>query len=141
MKVSITELSGLTGRDRRFIRSRVAGLPSEAGPKGAILVESSQALAAIYQTDRLDPGLERARLDRARADLAELALAQKRGELLAASDVEENWTSMVLNARSKLLALPSKLAHELAGTRDPAEVASRLKTAVYQALEELASRG
>lgn len=139
MKVSISQLSDLTGRDRRFIRSRLADLPSEQGEKGAILYESRDALPALFSSTRLDPGVERARLDAARANLAELALRQKEGELLLASEVESVWSGMILNVRSKLLALPTRLAPELVHIRDQSEIAARLKAVIHECLHEIAN--
>jgi hypothetical protein len=50
MKQSVSELSHLTGMDRRRIRRCLADLPAEPGPKNSLLYESTQALPLLYLT-------------------------------------------------------------------------------------------
>lgn len=60
-KFSISELSQLTGRDRRTISSRLENVPFEAGAKGAMLYDSVVALERIYAQDSRKVSLDEAR--------------------------------------------------------------------------------
>ena len=48
MYLSISQLSELTGRDRRTVAGKLADVPHTAGERGAMLYESSEALPLIY---------------------------------------------------------------------------------------------
>ena len=80
---------------------------------------------------------EQTRLTAAQADLKELELAELRGELHRGEAVLKVWTENVSNTRSKLLAIPTKLAPKLIG-KDLQTTQARLKDAIYEALKELA---
>ena len=54
MRVSINELSNITGRDRHTIRKQLDSLPSKNGKKGALLYDSKRALSVIYQAGNLE---------------------------------------------------------------------------------------
>lgn len=77
------------------------------------------------------------RLTRARADKAELELAEAASELLVAADVVEDVGDMLVSFKSKVLSLPPKLASSV-----PVELRSEVETnarvLVNETLEELA---
>ena len=79
----------------------------------------------------------RTRLVTAQAELAEAELSEARGELHRASAVVKVWTDNVANARTRLLAIPSKVGPELVG-QELTAIQAKLKVAVYEALKELA---
>lgn len=95
--------------------------------------------ATRSQTGTADFGVERARLIKAKADLAEMDAQIRRGDLLPAGDVEEAWIAVLARLRARLLVLPDRLAplvHEettIAGTR------AQIRDAIAEALAELAS--
>ena len=66
MKLPILKFTELTGVHRDTISKRLADLPFEAGPKGAHLYESTEALPLIYAVDNL----EAARAEQARSQAA-----------------------------------------------------------------------
>ena len=78
-----------------------------------------------------------ARIKKAKAEVAELELKELRGKLHRAEDVEAIVTDSVLLIRSMLLALPGKLAVDLASMEDAAEVADRIKKEVYDVLNRM----
>ncbi|MDR1650102.1 MAG: hypothetical protein LBR71_07555 [Synergistaceae bacterium] len=84
-------------------------------------------------------GLEaaRTRLTTAQAELAELELAEQRGEFLRATAVMRVWADDVINAKTQLLAIPTKIAPELVG-KNVQEIYTKLKNAITEALEEIA---
>lgn len=105
--VSLSDLATLTRRDRRTIRKALAGVAPAKRDGKTIWYSAPVALDAIYTGTALDPQRERARLDAARADLAELQAATRRGELLEVRDVRDTWSRRVLAWKERLRALPA----------------------------------
>jgi phage terminase Nu1 subunit (DNA packaging protein) len=81
----------------------------------------------------------RARLTAAKADVAEISAAIAKGQAHDAGAVEAVWTDMLMNCRSKLLSLPTRLAPKLRKETDLAVVKEILEAAVVEALTELAA--
>ena len=77
------------------------------------------------------------KLKKAKAATAELELNELRGKMHRAEDVEAIMTAHVLQVRSMLMALPGKLAVDLAALTTPAEVASKIRQEVNYVLEHL----
>ncbi|MBQ9564281.1 MAG: helix-turn-helix domain-containing protein [Synergistaceae bacterium] len=136
-KVNASEAAAfLNLSERSFYRLVEAGTIPKAGDGEYILGDITDA----YWRNQFDSeGLTaaRTRLVTAQAELAEAELAEARGELHRASAVVKVWTDNVSNARTRLLAIPSKVGPELVG-QDLTAVQARLKEAIYEALKELA---
>ena len=79
------------------------------------------------------------RIKTAKAEMAELELKELKGELHRASDVEAITTDHVLYMRSMLMAMPGKLAVDLAAIQTASEAAERVKQEVYYILNNLAT--
>ena len=79
------------------------------------------------------------RIKMAKAEMAELELKEMRGELHRASDVEAITTDHVLYLRSMLMALPGKLAVDVAAINSASECADRIKQEVYAILNACAN--
>ena len=77
------------------------------------------------------------RLTTAQAELKELELAEQRGEIHRASAIAKVWTDSVINAKTRLLAIPTKTGPQLVG-QDLQTIVTKLKDAIYEALRELA---
>ena len=139
MKLSISELSDLTGFDRRRIRKELGDLKAEQGPKSAILYESTEALPVLYmgEGEHLDANKERARLTHHQANLAELDERTKRGELVPMDTVVSEVSEACSNMRAKLLNLPPKMAAVVVAMDDLHEVQTVLESGVVEALAEL----
>ena len=86
-----------------------------------------------------DYGVERARLVKARADLAEMEASQMRGDLLPAPDVTVAWTEIVALMRARLLVLPDKIAPVVHETTSLNQARDVIKKAVYEILTEIAA--
>lgn len=117
-----------------FVETGVIPKAEDGG--GFVLGEVTEA----YWRNQFDSeGLTaaRTRLVTAQAEMAEAELAEKRGELHRASAVVKVWTDNVMNAKTRLLAIPTKIAPELVG-HDIPTVQAKLKDAIYEALRELA---
>lgn len=91
---------------------------------------------ALLETEKLTA---EKRIKMAKAEMAELALKEMKGELHRASDVEEITTDHVLYVRSMLMALPGKLAVDVAAINSAPECADRIKREVYSVLNSLAN--
>ncbi len=81
-------------------------------------------------------GEARARLDAAKADLAELDLAERRGQVIPAADVQARMVAVFSACKTKLLAIPSR-----ARQQDPGLSHSQialLDSLIREALEDLA---
>ena len=94
---------------------------------------------AYWEARLVTGGLEaeQTRLTKAKADLAELELAEHRGEVHRAAAVMRVWADNVTNAKTKLLSIPTKLTPELVG-KDLQEIQAKLKAEISEALNELA---
>ncbi|MFW5433716.1 protoporphyrinogen oxidase [Paenibacillus apiarius] len=91
---------------------------------------------AELETQKLEA---EARLKRAKAEAAELELDELRGIMHLAEDVEAIMTDHVLMLRSMLMALPGKLAIDVASIKKPPEAAERIKKEVYEILNRLST--
>ena len=74
----------------------------------------------------------------AETELAELELEKERGNLLPVKYVERQWGNLVLNCKSKLLSIPSKLAPVLANETDINISKNIIEQSINEALIELA---
>ncbi len=79
---------------------------------------------------------EDARLAKARADLAEMELAEKRGELVPVDQIGDALNSAVQIMRTRVLAIPTKAAPRV-GAKDVAAAEGVIRAEVVEALSEL----
>lgn len=75
----------------------------------------------------------------AEATLKEIEIDKQKSLLISLEEVESDISNCFGNARTKLMALPSRVALELSGITDPAIIEERLDAVIREALEELAS--
>ena len=119
-----------------FYRLIESGVLPKAGDGEYILGEVVEA----YWRNQFDTeGLKAAqtRLTTAQAELKELELAEQRGELHRASAIAKVWADNVLNAKKKLLAIPTNVPPMLVG-QDVQTIRTRLEKEIKEALRELA---
>lgn len=102
--------------------------------------EGSGRKPKTYQADAYTVlAKARAKRETHRAQLAELEWRQKSGELVSAAEVERVWSAQIIVAKTALLALPAKLAPELAPITDPARIAEIIRLQIHAALTALAN--
>lgn len=89
--------------------------------------------------DEIDNAKETAKWTKARREKAELEVAIIRGELHRSKDVERVMNDMLGAFRARLLSLPTKMAPQVIGKTDLAEVKDVLKLAVIEAMNELSN--
>ncbi|MBU1699642.1 MAG: terminase small subunit [Candidatus Eisenbacteria bacterium] len=85
----------------------------------------------------LDLSRERARLAAAQAEKTELEIQKIRGETVSTEEVELAVSVMLMNFRTRMLSIPSKLSLRLTGLKNTAKIELMLKEAVGEALEEI----
>lgn len=142
--LSSKEIQALTGISDRTIRDWQSKgiIPKSESLQvviSAIVVHLKKQVeeAKNKETKEDELYLEKVRLTRAQADKVELEIAEREGELVDGRETVLAWSSYILACRSRLLGMPTKLAHELAGVTVPTLVEQILKEAVDEALEEL----
>jgi hypothetical protein len=100
--------------------------------------DSRLALPVLLDLGSLNPQQERARLDRARAELAEHQLAERKGEYVAGADVEAFLVRVCGGMSQRMQAVPGKAAPEVRAASSDAEAEALLREHVHEALTELA---
>lgn len=151
MDVSYSELSRLTGKTYRIIRSRLEAArvkPIESGEKGKSYTwDSVTALEAIYSNVSFaDNGVERdfdfekerARAEKERADKLELENARRRGELLEAAEVGRELSTVLVSFKTKLSGLPSRLSAMVDDPEERRRLFIEAKAIVDEALIDMA---
>lgn len=88
--------------------------------------------------DKVDYNTERAKLVRAKRESEELELQARKNELHTTEDIEKALTDMLVNFRTKLMAIPAKLSPIMAKKKDQTEIFKLMKAAIDETLEELA---
>ena len=84
-------------------------------------------------------GTQRARLTKARADMAEMERQQLAAELIPADDVEAAWSAVTLALRARLLSIPTKAVPRLLAAKDAVQISEVLRDQISEALDELAN--
>lgn len=87
--------------------------------------------------ENIDYNTERAKLVKAKRLNEEYDLRVKEGDLHTSADIESVMTDMLINFKSRLMAIPAKLSPTLSKKTDKAEISKILKGAVDEALNEL----
>jgi phage terminase Nu1 subunit (DNA packaging protein) len=97
-------------------------------------VQARKSSAAVGQSDE---GKRRYLL--AVAELKEIQLAEKRGELVSIQAVTEKLADELTAVRGRLLAMPGRLAGQIAIMSDAAEIEAAIAEEVRGALSELSA--
>lgn len=78
-------------------------------------------------------------LKETKAELAKMDLEETQGKMHRSEDVEAMTTDLVFSIRGMLLALPGRLAIDLAPINKPAEISTRIRAEVDAVLLELSN--
>lgn len=143
--VTLGNIWGIT--DRRVRQLREEGVISEVARGKYDLIECTRRYceylrqAANAQANskeaKLNIDVEKALHERAKREKAELQLQIMRGEVHLGTDVERIMTDMISRAKTKLLALPAKVAPYVIGYDNIAKIQSILSRHIEEALQEL----
>ncbi|KGL00054.1 terminase small subunit, Nu1 [Thalassobacter stenotrophicus] len=104
--------------------------------RGYVHYLRDQAIKA--QAGAPDYAAERARFVRARADLAEMEAEEKRRSLIAADEIEGAWIAVLTLLRTRILALPDRLAPQIVDQSTVGETRNLIRTAIREVLDDLA---
>ncbi len=127
-------------------KSRLYQLFAEGMPKNSrgkydsekCLVWYSRHLQESVRRREFSRDRERERLTKVKADLGELELAEKRGQLIPVSFYRELVTTLCMSIRQRFLILPSRIAPQLEG-ENRISIKAKLDQAVRGALTALAA--
>ena len=137
---TLAKLFNLT-EQRIYQLAREGIIPREGGKFE--LVSAVQGYIKFLQDlaggriERRDVHSERSRLTRAQAEHKELEVAALHRSLLPFDEVVTAWQQLVAAFRTKCLALPSKLAPQLAATNEIREIQGYIEGGIREALEDL----
>lgn len=143
---SQSEIAAKLGINVATLRDFVARGIIEERPKGQYTYEECarqyldhlrEIAAGRMTSDGLSLQDERARLAKEQADAKEMENAIARGELVYISEIVKEFESQLVKARTKLLAVPTKVAAEANAAATVKEVQQIIEDAVIEALSEL----
>lgn len=140
--LSISQLSEVTGKDRRTVSKRLSGIEPHSLKGNAQLYDSARAVELICAAESvagMDKQLLKAELgvEVARQAKMEIEVGKLRGELVPLGDVAKAVEKEYSFVRAQFRSIPSKLAKPLSMISDPNEVHLRLHEAVDECLAEL----
>lgn len=98
---------------------------------------AAEAAGAESQEGELDLEEEKALHERVKRHISELKLQTMKGELHKSGDVERVMADMLASVRTKLLAMPAKLAPMLVGRSDAGYIRTAVNKEVLECLNEL----
>jgi phage terminase Nu1 subunit (DNA packaging protein) len=103
-------------------------------------IRHMRAVAARHKGGEGAPELtaERARLAKLQSDKIQIEIDTLQGRLIPAELVEKEWTNLVARFRARIIAIPSKLAHQVAVMQSVPEIEELIRALAYEALNELA---
>lgn len=74
----------------------------------------------------------------AEAELAEIQLAQARADVVSVEEVQSQWDSVLSSVRTRILAVPTKLAPRVSVETELATVKDIIEDGIFEALGEIA---
>lgn len=144
MELSVSQLQASFGMDRATIQKRLdaAGADHRDGPRGAKLYRLHDAIRACL-VDFLgsnEPGTyeeAKTREMKARAQIQELDLAVRRGQLLPAEEVGKIWADHITKACTRLDAVSTALAPVVKAETDEARCKVLIDRGIRDAIDEI----
>jgi len=147
MECNRDEFAELIGRSTGWISKMLDfGMPAiRSRRKGSpVRINTAEAIPWLLEQAKAEakPAAEsqRERLAREQADKVALENAASRGELVRSADVEALVLETIAQLGSVLDGVPGRLANELAGLADPAEIRARLMQELRGARSAFADR-
>jgi hypothetical protein len=128
-------------RNTSTARAPVAG-PAPAAAAASIAPRASVRVTRLNDGDEDEPATlleSRARREAALAELAELELSEKRGELVSAAAIERAMATKIMSVRESLDTLADRITPLLAAETDPDKVYKLLRGEIRQVLSQLSS--
>jgi phage terminase Nu1 subunit (DNA packaging protein) len=124
------------GKQRRYdlldtVRRYIAYLQEKCNSKGGNSKDDAENESRKIRAD--------ADLKATKAEIADMELQELKGEMHRSEDVEAMTTDLVFTIRGMMLALPGRLAIDLANINNPTEISERIKQEVHAILLELSN--
>ncbi|EDS13161.1 hypothetical protein [Anaerotruncus colihominis] len=148
-EVSTTELACILGITGRYVRQMAEdGVLSKVDKGRFLLAESVQKYIKYTAKDAMneeDIKLDKAKrtaevtLKASKAQVAKLEAEEMKGKMHRAEDVEAMTSDLVYAIRGALIALPGRLAVDVAAVESPAEASEIIRKEVYKVMRELAN--
>lgn len=140
--LSINQLSEVTGKDRRTIKKRLAGIAPHSEDGRAQYFDAHVVIDLLFALDSsqgIDKKLqqEELRIESARREKLEIEVKRLRGEMLPIDVVAKELEMACTYVRAQLFSLPNKLSMPLAIISDPAVVNEKIHNALSECLTEL----
>ena len=125
--------------ERRVRQLRDEGTIREKRPGLYDLVDTmARYIKYIGAGSKADLNDERAKLTKAKREAAEMENRVRKAELLEVGDVEKAYATMMMNFRSRILALPQKMAPAIVALEgEEQQVQDLLQAELEEALETL----
>ena len=137
--LSISQLSEVTGKDRRTIVKRLGNIQPHSEKKNAKLYIASEALETLFLSDSvegMDKKLVKVNLAIEEEKLSQLKIknARSRGELVPLHEVSREVAKEYAVVRARVRTVPSSLAKAVSMISDPHEVLHRISEAIEDCL-------
>ena len=132
--------------DRRVRQLREEQVISEVARGKFNLIESTRRYCEYLRNqinssegneNKCNYETERAAHEKTKREMKELQLGVMKGKLHRSEDVEEVMTDMIIYAKTKLLALPERIAIIAAGISDVNAIETKVEKLILNALNEL----
>lgn len=127
--------------ERRVRQLRDEGIIREKRPGLYDLVDTmARYIKYIGSGSKTDLNDERAKLTRVKREAAEMENRARKAELMEVGDVEKAYSTLMMNFRARVLALPQKLAPAVASMEgDQQQIQDRIQAELEEALETLSN--
>jgi hypothetical protein len=154
--VKTADICAMTGKSNQWIGQLVSQgtLNKKSTPHGSLfdLLATMRAYTAMLEErlnsaeeKKADSAAEKEKqeaeisIKKAKAIITVLEAKELQGKMHRSEDVAAMTEDLIYNIRSMLLALPGRLAVDVASTQDPAEAAEIIRREVYKIMEELSN--
>jgi phage terminase Nu1 subunit (DNA packaging protein) len=130
------------GRKKTVTQSdlaRAAGVSRQAIHKNRKIIKNSAGKVDIAESTKNFESQQNAdlRYAVARANEKELEFSQKQGALVPIADEEKRWAEIAQTVRDNMMAIPDKIADELAALTDKKQVREKLLMEIRAVLTNL----
>jgi len=138
-QVTVNQLAQLTGERNDTIKRRLFSFPPITAVKqnGRMLFPSRSALDRVLGQNSTLPSAARARRDKADAELKELELKVRMGELIPRSEPARGYMALATGFSARIQAIPIKIAREIAAETKPAVCEQILRRELHEALSDI----
>lgn len=124
--------------ERRVRQLRDEGIIREKRPGLYNLVDAmTRYIKYVNAGSKVDLNNERAKLTKVKREAAEMENRARKAELMEVGDVEKAYSTVMMNFRSRILALPQKLAPAVASMEGDQQIQDLIQAELEEALETL----